>query len=119
MTLKNFYDAIGGDYQDVISRLRSERLIQKFVLKFLTDGSYGTLCQAMSEDNREEAFRAAHTIKGVSQNLSFRKLSASSADLTEYLRSSGIDTEAKKLADQVTADYNLTVAAIRVLESEM
>ena len=38
MTLQECYEAIGGDYQDVISRLRSDR--QKFVLKFLDDSSF-------------------------------------------------------------------------------
>ena len=40
MTLQECYEALGGDYQDVISRLRSDRLVQKFVLKFLDDSSF-------------------------------------------------------------------------------
>ena len=43
MTLKECYAAMGGDYDEVIGRLRSERLVQKFVLKFLDDGSYDLL----------------------------------------------------------------------------
>lgn len=34
MTLLECYDAVGGDYEGAIGRLRSERLIHKFVLKF-------------------------------------------------------------------------------------
>ena len=41
MTLRECYDALGGSYDEVLGRLRSERLVQKFVLKFLADGSYG------------------------------------------------------------------------------
>ena len=40
MNLRQCYDALGGDYDEVIGRLRSERLVQKFVLKFPADGSY-------------------------------------------------------------------------------
>ena len=59
MTLQECYGKLGGSYDEVISRLRSERLVQKFVLKFLDDGSYETLVRAVGEKNQEEAFRAA------------------------------------------------------------
>ena len=37
MTLKECYAALNGDYEEAMGRLRSERLVQKFVLKFLDD----------------------------------------------------------------------------------
>ena len=37
MTLKECYTALEGDYEEVIARLRSEKMVQKFVLKFLND----------------------------------------------------------------------------------
>ena len=43
MTLQECYTAMGGNYEDAIGRLRSERLVRKFVLKFLDDGSYNLL----------------------------------------------------------------------------
>ena len=115
MTLKECYAAMGGDYDEVIGRLRSERLVQKFVLKFLDDGSYDLLCRALEEGNREEAFRAAHTIKGVCQNLDFTKLYRSSCQLSEALRN-GVTPEAPSLLEQVKADYAQTVAAIRAFQ---
>lgn len=60
MTLQECYEAMGGDYQDVISRLRSDRLVQKFVLKFLDDASFDLFCSSMESKNYEEAFRAVH-----------------------------------------------------------
>lgn len=58
MTLQECYSAMDGDYADVSVRLRSDRLVQKFVLKFLEDKSYDLFCSAMAEQNYEEAFRA-------------------------------------------------------------
>lgn len=86
MTLKECYAALGGDYDEAMGRLRSERLVQKFVLKFLNDGSYQLLLDSLAAGDREEAFRAAHTIKGVCANLAFNDLLASSEQLTEALR---------------------------------
>ena len=74
MNLQECYEALGGDFEDVLSRLRSEKLVQKFVLKFLNDKSFDLLCSSLEEENYEEAFRASHTIKGVCQNLSFTRL---------------------------------------------
>ena len=117
MTLKDCYAAMGGNYDDAIGRLRSERLVQKFVLKFLDDGSYDLLCRSLEEKNYEEAFRAAHTIKGVCQNLSMDKLQASSSRLCESLRN-GYTPEAGALAEEVTADYHATMDAIRAFQKE-
>jgi len=65
MDLKEFYTSINGDYEGVVSRLRSEKMVRKFVLKFLNDSSYDNLVKSLEENNYEEAFRASHTIKGI------------------------------------------------------
>ena len=117
MTLKECYAAMGGNYDDVIGRLRTEKLVQKFVLKFLNDGSYNLLLQSMEEKNYEEAFRAAHTIKGVCQNLSISKLQDSSGRLCEALRE-GYTPEAEALLQETISDYTKTVAAIEAFQKE-
>lgn len=115
MTLQECYAALGGDYDDAIGRLRSERLLQKFVLKFLDDGSYQLLCSSLEAGDMQEAFRAAHTIKGMCQNLSFTKLGESDSALTEVLRGGGTDTDG--LLVQVKKDYADTVDAIRAFQA--
>lgn len=52
MSLKECYDKMGADYEDVLSRLRSEVLVRKFALKFLDDDSYANLKAAMESGNR-------------------------------------------------------------------
>ena len=117
MSLNECYTALEGNFDDVLGRLRSEKLVQKFVLKFLNDGSYDLLCRSLESGDYQEAFRASHTIKGVCQNLSFTKLYQSSHQLTEALRN-GLSPEAPGLAEQVKKDYEQTVAAIRKLQEE-
>lgn len=117
MTLQECYAAMGGNYEDVIGRLRSERLVQKFVLKFLDDGSFDLLCRSMEGKNYEEAFRAAHTIKGVCQNLSLHKLQDSSSRLCESLRG-GYTPQADALMEETAADYRRTTDAIRAFQKE-
>lgn len=111
MTINECYEALGGNYDDVLGRLRSERLITKFVLKFVDDGSYELLLDSLEKGNIDEAFRAAHTIKGMCQNLSFDKLAHSSSELTEALRGGNMD-KAKELLPVVKNDYSQTIKAI-------
>lgn len=117
MTLQECYAAMGGNYEEVLGRLRSDRLIQKFVLKFVDDSSYQLLLDSMASQNYEDAFRAAHTIKGVCQNLSIDKLQASSSRLCESLRN-GYTPESDALAEEVRADYSQTAAAIEAFQKE-
>ena len=115
MTIQECYQVLGGDYAQVEKRLPGIHLIRKFIAKFLDDGSYPELCRAMEQGQTEEAFRAAHTLKGVSANLGFDRLTASSGELTELLRgrTDGIPTEVVPLLDMVRQDYELTADAIR------
>lgn len=118
MTLQECYAALGGNYDDAISRLRSERLVTKFVVKFLDDDSCALLLRSMDAENYEEAFRAAHTIKGVCQNLGLTRLLDSSSRLSEALRH-GYTPEADALAEQVGRDYQDTVCAIRAFQASV
>ena len=115
MTIQECYNAMGGDYAQIESRLPSAGLIKKFITKFLDDSSFSELCKAMKEGQREQAFRASHTLKGVSANLSFSRLLSSVMELTELLRpeTDTIPEEAVLLLEEVRKDYELTVSSIR------
>ena len=60
MTIQECYEAIGGNYEDVLRRLRSEALIRKFTLKFLEDQSYPLLKQALGDTITKKLF-VVHT----------------------------------------------------------
>ena len=86
MTIQECYQKMGADYEDVLKRLYSESMIRKFARMFLDDDSYPKLEDALKKENVEEAFRAAHTLKGVCQNLGFTNLYQPAYELTEVLR---------------------------------
>lgn len=109
MNIKEFYDYIGGDYEDALRRFLNERLIERFVLKFETDQSYELLMKALNEKKHEESFRAAHSLKGVCANLSLMKLYKISADITEILRDEA-SWPKDDMVDSLTQEY------LRVME---
>ena len=99
MTLQEFYDRIGGDYKATISRLPSEALIKKFVLKYPGDPSFNQLKDALAAQDWELAFRASHTLKGVAQNLGMDRLYKTAATLCDAVRGMHRHGKAKQNAD--------------------
>lgn len=117
MTIKEGYELFGGNYEEVLYRLRNEERIAKYAFKFLDDTSFATLKEALSSGDIETAFRAAHTLKGVCQNLSFTKLYESSNAITEELRPLEVKDVSEELG-RVEEDYNRVVSVIRQIKEE-
>lgn len=117
MDVKKFYTIINGDYDGVMSRLLKEERVEKFVLMFVGDSSYKNLADALAASEYKEAFRAAHTLKGVCQNLSFTELYNAASEITEALRGASDGGEIVTdglgaLLSEVTKKYNETINAI-------
>lgn len=115
MNIRECYDAIGADFEDVIGRLGSEALVQRFAIKFMDDGSYNALEAALGEGDAETAFRAAHTLKGVCLNLGLKNLYTVSSDLTEKLRGRELDGS-DGLFQKVKEQYSITIDALKKVE---
>ena len=111
MTVRECYEAMGADYEDVLGRLRKDERIQKFVLKLLNDKSYELLMNSMEAGDMTEAFRAAHTLKGVAGNLSLSGLYEQAAKISEALRSGDLES-AKTIMPDVKAAYKKITEAL-------
>lgn len=119
MTLQECYIEMGGDYADVTGRL-PERMVKKFALKFLNDPNFELLRVSLRDENWEEAFRAAHTMKGVCGNLGFARLLRTVEAITEPLRPEHEELRAasdlKALFADLEREYNITLAALAKLD---
>ena len=71
MSLKDCYTKFGGNYSAIVERMSGERLVIKFIFRFLDDKSFEDLGKFLEQKNYTEAFRAVHTLKGICQNLNF------------------------------------------------
>ena len=90
MTISEFYDSIGGSYQDIIIRFPTDEQIIRSLKLFLQDTSYQNLKKYMQEENWSKAFLAAHNLKSVSLNLSMNNLGNAASNITEALRGKNI-----------------------------
>ncbi|MGM9969425.1 MAG: Hpt domain-containing protein [Anaeroplasma sp.] len=115
MDIKDCYKKMGGSFEDIFSRLPKESLIEKFLFKFIDDESYDLLFKYMSLNNKNEAFKACHTLKGVCANLGFSLLLESCVRLTDELRTEADDISAYayELFEDVKEKYKKTIDAIR------
>ena len=115
MTVEQVYKTMDSDYASVKDRLQNDALIEKFLIKFLADESYANIIKNLEAQNLEEAFRAAHTLKGVCQNLGLDRLYKSSYDVTEVLRN-GKNDVTPEMMEKLESDYDVTVSSIRELQ---
>ena len=93
MTLKEFYQNIDGDYEDVIGRIGSEERVQPILAMFREDSSYQWLAKAIEGKDWDSAFDAAHTLKGLCLSLGFAPITPYILALTDALREGQRDIE--------------------------
>ena len=115
MNLEEFYAQIGGDYADTLQRLCNENMVKKFVKKYQDDPTCADLHNAVLQQDWEVAFRGAHTLKGVCQNLGFSNLYEPTYTLTETLRAGQLEGTQEQFA-KVAEQYQCTMDAIRALD---
>lgn len=91
----------GADVDGTLHRfMGNETLYLKFLLKFRDDANYRGLLESLDGENYEEAFKCAHTLKGVSANLGLDPIGGPASALTELLRGK---TSAEVDREQVAA----------------
>ena len=105
-TLEQAYHELGADYEGVTNRLMGDELVARFVGKFFEDENFAKLGEALAAQDVKAAFMAAHTLKGVCQNLGFDNLYAPSSELTEVLRAGSLEG-ADELYSKFSAEYRI------------
>ena len=86
MTLQELYSRMGGDYDQAISVLRVDKLVDKHIRKFARNGVVEELLEAGKTLEPGRMFEAAHAAKGVCGNLGLREMAEVSSDIAEEFR---------------------------------
>lgn len=108
----------GADVEATLRRfMGNENMYLKFLKKFPGDQNYQNLGTSLEAGNYEEAFRYAHTLKGVAANLGLVPMQTTVSGIVEELRSKNngdVDTakinamwqELKKIYEQFVEIIN-------------
>lgn len=117
MTVQELYDSIGGSYDSAKRILQMDKLIGKFILKFLDDKSCEKLLTAWDAKDATAMFEGAHALKGVGANLGLNDLSAQASELAEEFRPGNerklSDDEVTARVEALKAAYDKTIAGIQ------
>lgn len=113
LTLRECYEEIGEDYDALIKRLGcGEDGIGEVIHEFMLDKHYIGFLAAMGNRDTKRAFRAAHTMKGISANLGFRAMYTVFFDITDSLRKDDYE-KAAKLMPIADKEYRKIVSVLK------
>lgn len=110
---KMILENAGIDMDENIERFMGNvALMDRFFLKFMSDENFAKLTEAIENGDTEEAFNAAHTLKGVCGNLSFKSLEKIVGKQTVMLRSGDLES-AIAIMPKVSHEYEKLSDAFR------
>lgn len=116
MDYKDFFEKVGGDYDEVMSRLMKEERIGKYLARFPESADYAETKTALAEENWENAFRGTHTLKGVAANLGLENFRKASSELCETMRPGVKPTvDITGLVEKFDEEYKAALDAIAEL----
>ncbi|MBP5151502.1 MAG: Hpt domain-containing protein [Lachnospiraceae bacterium] len=93
-------DRLNLDYEEVLERFAdNEELFIKCLHKFAANNPYDGLIKALEDRNVSDAFEAAHSLKGVSGNLGFKRLYSVIKEITEVFRAGSLEVSPEDMAE--------------------
>ena len=117
MTAQELYQNIGGSYDSAKKILQMDRLIGKFILKFLDEKSCAKLLNAYQANDPVGMFEGAHAMKGVCANLGLDTLSGMASEIAEEFRPGHTPVmspeELEKRFADLKALYDKTISGIQ------
>ncbi len=95
MTIQELYAKIGGNYEQAQRVMKMDKLIDRYVRKLASSGTYEKLAEAGKTMDPTQLFESAHAMKGVCANLGLDNMARTAGEITEEFRPGA----ARKLTD--------------------
>ena len=107
-----------NEYIDVDSALKrvggNKDLFKRLLGRFVEGKNFEALENALKSGNLEESAHVAHTLKGVSSNLSLDKVAALSTEIEQLIKG---DNDYSACLEELRQAYDITVAKIAEMTS--
>lgn len=98
---------VGVDFDTALDRCMNDENLFEILLKmFIKDSNYELLIKHIEEENDEDAFSCAHTLKGISSNIGLDNILKYLIPMVADLRAHNI-SNAKLYLDGFKEQYNL------------
>ena len=120
MTIQELYSNIGGNYDQAVRVMKSDRLIDKYVRKLTASQVAESLAEAGKTMDPVKLFESAHAMKGVCSNLGLESLANAVKEITEEFRPGNTrrlsDADVQSRLDAIAKQYEITAEGIRDYE---
>ncbi len=118
MTVREVYAELGGDYDEIMSRIPDEAFIEKYLKKFAGVDYAAQVEEVAAGGSAEEIFKMAHGIKGMGLNLALTGTVDVSEEICTLLRGKTSMTadeaaQAKELSARLAEECRRTVSVIK------
>ena len=94
----------------------NERLYEKYLFRFLEEPTFPELFKAIEEDRREDARRAAHSLKGITATLGFTSLNTS-VKAQEFEFKNGRWEVGNQYTDELKKEYARIISVLRAVKA--
>ena len=113
MNVKEFYAAIGGQYEKALQTLMNDAFITKLLKKFAEGNYYDELKNAREENDAAHIFAITHTLKGVAGNLSLTAIYEKASAICEATRNKKDGVDVSKEMDDL---IETTLSVIKTIK---
>ena len=102
------------NYTEGVKRFSGhEELYQKYLKKFVDGKEYSDFSSAMQQGRYDDAFRAAHTLKGITGNLSFDRFYDKLYNIVEMLRDGKDMSGAVTYFREVQSEFDVLLSELK------
>ena len=115
MSVKEFYVAIGGDYDRALQMLMNDVFITKLLKKFAEGSYYDELRKARENNDVPHIFAITHTLKGVAGNLSLSPIYEKASAICEATRNKKDGVDVSKEMDDLIETTSSVIKKIKEL----
>lgn len=116
MTVKELYETLGEDYNEVFSRIGNDKWIEKYLKKFTAEDYVAELVTAIKDQQWEALFKSSHSLKGLALNLGLGKLAETSTKLCETVRHGAPSIDVTPLFEETEKEYKAAIEQILKLD---
>lgn len=104
----------GVNYSEGLERFSGKKEIyEKYLNKYISDGTFALLVQSMDNKSYEEAFKLAHSLKGMLGNLSINDLYGKMCEFVDCLRGGADVQKAAAMFPELVKMNTAVVEAIK------
>lgn len=107
MTIRELYQQMDADYDDLLTRLPKEELVGRFLQKYIDSSDFEKMIKAYVDEDYEKVFETSHNLKGMSANLSLIKTQKTISEICEAVRNGPPQTDISDLIEQAKQDHAL------------